>query len=526
MLREGEELPPDPEAVAEDMPPPAAKAKPPPAGRAKPPKKRAPEHLTDLGNARRMLRAFGSDLRYSRGYQGDGWAVWDGRRWRPDTTMQVQRYAKHVSVMVEQEAQALFARATSDAEKDEAQRIRSWARRSESMAAIRNMVACAESEPGIPVEMNEFDTHPWLLNCENGTLDLQSGKLLPHDRKHLLTKLAPVAYDPAARCPRFEAFLRRIFAGDKELIGFMQRALGYSLIGEIREHVFFILHGTGANGKSTLVETIRRTLGDYAMNTPPRTFMAKRGDSIPNDLAALAGARFVSMAETREGQALDESLVKSVTGGDTISARFLHREYFEFQPQLTPWMLTNHRPRIQGTDEGIWRRLRLVPFKVAIPDQEQDRELLKKLQAEGAGILAWLAEGCRQWRQGGLREPSAVLDATQEYREAEDTVARFVRERCEVVDGASFENGALYKEYGAWCEMVGEMALSHRKFTPRMKALGFQQRRGSGRRWLGLRLLPLVASGLDFTGHRNGIPRAHGQADPLVHLGGIPLGPP
>lgn len=348
----------------------------------------------------------------------------------------------------------------------------------------------AKSEPGVPVSADQLDAAPWVLNVLNGTLDLRTGQLRPHAREDLLTKLAPVAYDPGALCPTWEAFLSRILAGDVELIRFVQKVIGYSLTGSTQEQCLFILYGAGANGKSTLIQSISALLGDYARQTPTETLLVQRGDGVRNDLARLQGARFVSAVEVEGGRRLAEALVKQLTGGDTITARFLYGEHFEFQPMFKLWLAVNHRPVVQGTDHAIWRRIRLLPFTVTIPPAEQDKRLAEKLQAELAGILRWAVEGCQAWQREGLEPPAAVQRATGDYRAEMDVIAAFIRDCCVLGDKQEVSTSALYAEYVGWCTQVGESPVSQKALAATLKERGCTPgRRGGGRLWVGIALL-------------------------------------
>jgi putative DNA primase/helicase len=308
------------------------------------------ENRTELGNARRLVRLFGHRIGYVHPWRR--WLVYDGIRWAPDETGELERLAKETVLSIYREALA----AESDTERSE---LAKWAARCESHAQLRAMIDLAASEPGIPAVPDELDADPWVLNVENGTLDLRRGLLRAHEPADLITKFAPVAWDPAAPAPAWAGFLERILPGDPALFGFLQRAIGYSLTGNTGEQTLFFLHGRGSNGKSTLLETLRALLGDYGMQADAGTFLDRRRDGANNDLARLRSARFVAAIKAGEGQRLAEALVKTVTGGDTISARLLYSEFFEFRPQFKLWLAANHKPVIRGTDYAMWRRIPL-----------------------------------------------------------------------------------------------------------------------------------------------------------------------
>jgi putative DNA primase/helicase len=310
----------------------------------------------------------------------------------------------------------------------------------------------------------------------------------PHRREDLLTKVAPVRPDPAAACPVWEAFLARILP-DAPVRAFVRRAAGYSLTGLTTERVLFVLFGAGRNGKSTLLETLREVLGDYATVAPAELLLVKRSEGIPNDLARLKGARFVTAAETDEGRRLAEGVVKQLTGGDTLTARFLHAEFFDFKPQFKVWLSTNHKPVIRGTDAGIWDRLRLIPFTVRIPDDEVDPGLPAKLRAEVAGIFNWLLAGLTEWREQGLDPPEAVLAATDGYRQEMDVLGAFLDDACLEEPQVRATAKALYGAYSAWCERTGEQPENQRTFGMRLAERGYARRKwGSGWSWYGIGL--------------------------------------
>ncbi len=444
-------------------------------------------HLTDLGNARRLVARHGHDLRYVGPWKK--WLVWDGGRWCPDEIGEVSRRAKETVISIYAEAE------TAD---DETARknVAKWGMRSEAEKQIRAMVQLARTEVGIPVLPSALDTDHWLLNCANGTLDLRLGELREHTREDLITKQTSAIYDDNAACPQWLAFLDRITNSDRELQSFLQRAVGYSLTGDTSEQALFILYGSGSNGKSTFLEVVRRLLGDYSLHTPTETLMVKRGQSIPNDLARLAGARLVTAAETEDGHRLAEGLVKQLTGGDTITARFLNREFFDFQPTFKLFLAANHKPQVRGSDHATWRRIRLIPFTVTIPNEEQDKRLLAKLTTELPGILRWAVEGCRAWQRVGLDEPSPVRSATAGYREEMDILGQFLEARCTVTPEARVSSTPLYIAYKSWCEDNGEQALTQTAFSLRLKERGLEKRKCGGViKWRGLGLASHEGSG-------------------------------
>jgi putative DNA primase/helicase len=261
-----------------------------------------------------------------------------------------------------------------------------------------------------------FDNDPYLLNVNNGTIDLKKGILKPHDPTDLITKLVPVDYDLNAEMPLAKEWLLEVMDGNQEMVSFLKRAVGYSLTGDTREQILLICYGVGANGKSTFFGLIQELLADYATATSTSTLMVKRTESIPCDVAMLKGARFVAAAEAEAGQHIAESLVKQLTGGDVITARYLHSNPFTFKPTFKIWMAVNHKPVIRGTDVGIWRRIRLIPFTVVFPDHKQDKTLPEKLREELRGLLAWAIAGCLEWQKSGLGVPDEITKATGDYR--------------------------------------------------------------------------------------------------------------
>jgi len=426
-------------------------------------------NLTDLGNSERFIANHGEDVRYC--YPWGKWLVWTGARWERDDAGKVHRLAKET-------VRRIYSEAAAAEDKDLRKALANHATRSEAEAKIRAMLELVKSE--VPASPDELDADPWLLNTPNGTVDLRTGELRPQRREDLITKMAGAEYISDAEAPTWGAFLERVLPSE-ELRAFVHRSAGYSATGDTSEQCLFINYGTGANGKSTFQEALGETLGDYATRTPTEMLLTKRGGGVPNDVARLKGARFVSASETEEGRRLAESLIKDLTGQDTISARFMRAEWFDFKPTHKLWLSTNHKPEIRGTDNAIWRRIRLLPWGVTIPKGEQDRKLSEKLHIERAGILAWIVSGSHQWYREGLRAPDEVRRATAEYRAAMDVLAAFIGEECVVYPGANAPAGTLYYRYKGWCDGTGEKPTSQRRFGEQLKERGFgRQRISSG----------------------------------------------
>jgi putative DNA primase/helicase len=306
-------------------------------------------------------------------------------------------------------------------------------------------------------------------------VNLRSGELRPHRREDLLTKIAPVEYDPDAPAPTWQATLERVLP-NSEIQAFFKRLCGYATTGDTSEHVLPMLFGTGANGKSTVLNALLEALGGYAMQSAPDLLIAKR-NSHPTELADLFGARLVASIEVEDGRRLAESLVKQLTGGDRVKARRMRQDFWEFSPTHKVFMAVNHKPIVRGTDTAIWRRIRLIPFTETIPPTEQDKRLPEKLNAELPGILAWAVEGCLEWQREGLQAPEEVRKATGEYRSEMDVLGAFLKECCRRDADATVGAQDLYKAYQMWAEENGERSEGKRKFSTQLKERGFESRR-------------------------------------------------
>jgi putative DNA primase/helicase len=467
--------------------------------------------LTDQGNAERLVDLYGKDLRYPPTI--GKWYAWEGRRFMDDELNKVQPLTVETVRSIRGEAVKIEDRTLSKA-------VYEHAIRSESARSIAAIIKLASAHPSIVVGVNDMDSHHELLNCMNGTVNLHSGVIKPHDRKDLITKLCPTPHDPNATCPLWDNTLNLIFpadpsdparGGNRPLIDYVQRLIGLSATGYTRA-VLPIFHGNGSNGKSTILNTVMDVLGsDYAMQAPNNFLMSKSHESHPTELADLYGKRMVVVAETEKGKKLDAALVKSLTGGEPIRARRMRMDFFQFKATHTLILCTNHRPRIPDTDDGIWRRVSLVPFEVKFWDPDagkvgpehlrQNKALPDQLQTEAPGILAWIIRGAVAFLKHGLGAPPEVQTQTEDYRSGENVVGRFFEER--VANGQTWERVALkelYKAYVGWCDENGERYGSNRAFAGEVRNLGHEVKRGAsdgGMVAIGIRLIKGDAKTID-----------------------------
>lgn len=435
----------------------------------------------DTGNSERFTDQHGDMVRYV--HTWGKWLIWNGTHWRIDETGEIERLAKHTARSIWDEVGALGAAGHAE----QAEKLAKWAAQSGNASRRAAMLALARSELPIAITHEELNTHPLLLNCANGTLNLATGELLPHDPTHLITKCLSIPYETAAPCPLWVKFLARIFDNDQGMIGLMQKIFGLSLSGVTIQKLFFWF-GLGANGKSTAGETLLSLLGDYAAKTPAETLLMRDKSNIPNDIAALAGARVVIASELPEGRRLNESMVKDMTGGDRITARFLNKEFFTLTPEFKLVMYGNHKPVISGTDNGIWRRVILMPFNVQIPESEQDPELTAKLRAEMTGILAWAVKGWQMYQAEGLTPPAAAKQATESYRAESDLLGQFLADCTIQRPGAEVASSELHDAYISY---TGH-SISAVRFSRLMVERGFSKAQGTSGHtkgkilWLGI----------------------------------------
>lgn len=453
-------------------------------------------NASDLGNAERFVHQHGHRVRYVHDFAR--WYIWSGTHWAEDKHEEVVLLARET-------ARSIYAEASACEDDTERRRLGKHALASENAKRIRATLELARSDAEVGIDSSWLDVSPWLLSVRNGTLDLRSGELQAHAPTDYITHHVPVNYDAEATAPRWAAFLKRVLVAEAnghedvfasaELLQYVQRAVGYSLTGSTREQCFFLLHGLGANGKSTFIETLLALVGEEPlglMASMETLLHRSNGDGVPTDIARMRAARVVAAVEADAGRRISEGKIKSLTGGDTVTARFLYGREFSFKPTFKIWLAANHRPEVRGTDHAMWRRVRLVPYGVTIPEEEQDKELPSKLKDELPGILAWAVEGARLWNKQGLGDCLAVALATHEYREEEDELGPFISEACILGREYKAHTGELYKAYLAWCVANGTEALSQKGLASRLKdrAENLRSVKVSGRlrQWLGIGL--------------------------------------
>lgn len=427
--------------------------------------------LTDVGNAERFAAMFKDQVKYCAIYKK--WFIWNGKRWEQDDTGKIITYAIECVRNIIHDADLL-------PEGDKRKSLIQHSLKSESSGKLKALLEIASGMPAITVRSEDLDQNPWLLNCQNGTIDLRTGKLKPHDPKDYITRICAAAYKPDCAIPLWTQLTEKITGGDKEYIRYIQKALGYALTGDISEQAIFILYGTGSNGKSTMLNIFAALLNGYAQSTSSDTFMQKKNESVNNDIARLKGARFVSAIEMEEGKRMAESLIKSMTGGDKLVTRFLYGEFFEYVPQFKVFLAVNHKPDIRDTTNSIWRRIKIMEFNNTFTEQERDKNFPTKIMAkELPGILAWAVQGCLDWQQNGINAPDIVEAATRAYKEEMDSFSHFFNECCVVREGARVSNKMLRAKYDEWCAENGERGLTQRPFSRKLRERGYDTRNSS-----------------------------------------------
>lgn len=437
-------------------------------------------HCTDFGNAERFLNKYSNDILYCK--LQDSWYIWDTSigTWSKDNLLKIRECVKDILLNIYHEAE--FQQKPEDRS-----HVAKWAIQCEKPEHINSCINVSQSDPRIVIHPSKFDTDKYLFNMKNGTYDLRTHELLPHDKQNYITKIVDYGYDENATCPKFLKFINRIFKSrkDKEqIIEYIQKALGYSLTGEISQQAIFLLYGSGANGKSTLIETQRMVVGDYGTTIDSSSLITKKNDSVRNDIARLPNIRFVSASENSKGTVLDEELVKKISGGDQITARFLFQEEFQFYPQLKLWWAFNHPPGLNDFTHSLMRRLKLIPFEEVISGKEiiDQSIILNWHKEELPGIFNWEIEGLKKFQKEGLKDIEAVETAVKEFKEEQDRLHEFLQDICyipgkdgnpeqDVVTSASL----LGARFNQWAETNNEKPMSQRKFSMELKERGFKR---------------------------------------------------
>jgi P4 family phage/plasmid primase-like protien len=432
---------------------------------------------TDDSNALGLVETYGNHLRYCT--DKGRWLAWDGIRWewQASTGGAAREYAK------------TWARSLPDTEKHES----AWKKRSLSSAGTTAMLVQAATDPRLTVTINDLDAHPWELNTPAGIVDLRTGELLPSDPDKLHTRVTGCAPDPEADPTTWTRFLADTF-NDDSLIAYLRRLVGYSAVGVVGPHVLPFCHGSGGNGKGVFLEVLVKALGDYATTAPSGFLMASAHASHETEIARLAGARMVLCSEVNEDDRFDEAKVKQLTGGDTLTARFMRQDHFTFAATHQLWLMGNHKPAVRSGGRSFWRRLRLVPFEHEVPEDDVVDDLQGILFREhGAAILAWIIAGAAEYAAGGLREPDSVKAATADYAHDQDTVARFVEECCRLGGGehVTIKIGIVRAAYERWCLSEGEQPVTAKAFGQALaRRFGIESARTPrARMYVGLSLL-------------------------------------
>jgi len=440
--------------------------------------------LTDVGNAYRMLDKYGDQIRYN--YERKLWLIWNTKYWEWDDGSEIMRFAQQI-------ARSIYSEITEHDDEDTTKAKAKWAATSENNQRLCAMIA--QTEPLVSIKIDQLDRDEWLLNCKNGTINLKTGKLQPHNPVDLITRVIDTDFDQDATSEEWIKFLNRIFESKTELITYIQRALGYSITGNQGEQAIFFCNGSGWNGKSTLLGVIRKILVEYAAEVEPSAFMVDKARGTgPNEaIASLYKMNFVTSTEIEDGQKLSTSLLKRMTGGESLRCERKFEHGFNFKPQYKLWLCGNHEPEISDTTNSIWNRLKKIPFTVKISAEERVKDYDTKLVKDhDEAILAWLVKGCLEWQKWGLGESPEVTEATQAYRDNQDVLHDFLSECCLIKGGETIPIAVLYKAYTDWCEFNGDKYfLGKGKFNSRLSEKGFIKVPGHGNKtvWRGLRIL-------------------------------------
>lgn len=437
----------------------------------------------DTGNADRFIDRYGNLYKYS--YIANKFYIYDGMKWKVDDKGSIRKLIDEMIESIKNEKVLHSEDVTEEEAREVFQKYYKKTRGTQAKKNIMNELM--HRRPATP---DEFDKDDMLLNVANGYIDLTSRELYKHDINKMFSQITNTDYTEKMQPAVWLDFLNDIFAGDKAVIRYIQKALGYSLTGSTREQIMFILFGKGRNGKSIFVEVISEILGDYSNNMQAKSLMVKKNDNINTDIARLSKARFVTSSEPNEGFRFDEGLIKQLTGGDKVTARFLYAEEFEYTPKFKIWVSTNHKPIIRGTDDGIWRRLVLIPFDVQIPEEKVDKDLKYKLLREAPAILNWMAEGAYMWMQEGLAMPEKLKEAVQKYRNEMDTLGQFIEDCCKVDKNSSEKVSNLHQAYKTWSNdnLTSTKVLGMKSFSQKMEERFVKESRRDANYFIGIEI--------------------------------------
>lgn len=435
----------------------------------------------DTGNADRFIDRYGNLYKYS--YIANKFYIYDGMKWKIDDKGSIR---KLIDEMIESIKDEKIIHGDDVTEEEAREFFQKYYKKTRGTQAKKNIMN--ELMHRRPATSDDFDRDDMLINVANGYIDLTSRELYKHDINKMFSQITNTDYTEKMQPAVWLDFLNDIFAGDQEVIRYIQKALGYSLTGSTREQIMFILFGKGRNGKSIFVEVISEILGDYSNNMQAKSLMVKKNDNVNTDIARLSKARFVTSSEPNEGFRFDEGLIKQLTGGDKVTARFLYAEEFEYTPKFKIWVSTNHKPIIRGTDDGIWRRLVLIPFDVQIPEEKVDKDLKYKLLREAPAILNWMAEGAYMWMQEGLAMPEKLKEASKAYRNEMDVIEQFIEDECKRVDDGKEKANELYELYKKWANDNGNYKMSNKDFGIKMKEKFKYKKTNSGMFYFGLKI--------------------------------------
>jgi len=450
-------------------------------------------NFSDVGNAERLLAVYGKNIKYNP--IRCSWFIWSGKHWKADNNGKIENLSRKVIRKLQAEGESISLSGLEPEEKEKKSKlkskIRSFVLKSEGDGRLKAMINQAKTFNAFIIK--ETDKNVYILNVKNGTLNLRTGLIKKHERKDFLTKLIDVEYSAKTQCPNWLEFINKIFTGDKELINYIQKSIGYSLTGDSRLQCFYILHGKGSNGKGTFMQVISKLMGPYYSTLMPESLMERTGNNegAREDLAKLESTRFVCVNECDENKYFDENLLKRMSSGanEKFTVRRMYEKYFDLSPEFKMWMTTNSLPRIKGTDKGIWRRVRKIPFEYDFDlDENKDLNFFdEKLLPEITGILNWALEGCLKWQQEGMEVPEAVMVELEKYKSDMDPILRFIEDCCVVSETCKVRIPDLYENYIDWSHENKEYVLSSIKFSKKLADKGYKQSRIMNYRyWIGI----------------------------------------